>query len=56
MFLNVSQLMMEVSGAVREYRMDERVSLLNDSREHLVSGEVRLLKTTMSIWVTASSN
>jgi len=56
MFLNVSQLMMEVSGAVREYRMDERVSLLNDSREHLVSGEVRLLKTTMSIWVSASLN
>jgi len=54
MLLNVSQLLLEVSGSVREYRMDERIGLLDDSGEHLVSGEVRLLKTTRSIWVSAS--
>ena len=54
MLLNVSQLLKEPSGSVREYRMDERIGLLNDSREALVSGEVRLLKTISTIWVSAS--
>ncbi|MCH7801897.1 MAG: DUF177 domain-containing protein [Chloroflexi bacterium] len=56
MLLNVSQLLMEASGSVREYRIDERIGLLIGSEEDLVSGEVRLLKTTMSIWVSASLN
>ena len=54
MLLNVSQLLMEASGSVREYELDERIGLLDNSREDLVSGEVRLLKTTRSIWVSAS--
>ena len=53
MLLNVSQLLMEASGSVREYELDERIGLLDNSREDLVSGEVRLLKTTRSIWVSA---
>lgn len=54
MLLNVSQLLMEPSGSAREYRMDERLGLLDDSGEDLVSGEVMLLRTTKSIWVSAS--
>ena len=53
MLLNVSQLLMEASGSVREYELDERIGLLDNYREDLVSGEVRLLKTTRSIWVSA---
>jgi uncharacterized protein len=45
---------MEASGSVRKYELDERIGLLDNSREDLVSGEVRLLKTTRSIWVSAS--
>ncbi|MDP6713553.1 MAG: DUF177 domain-containing protein [SAR202 cluster bacterium] len=56
MLLNVSQLLMEASGSVREYQMDERIGLLDSSREDLVSGEVKLLKTTRSVWVSASFN
>ena len=54
MLLNVSQILMEASGSVREYQMDERIGLLNGSRKDLVSGEVRLLKTSRSIWLSAS--
>jgi len=54
MLLNVSQLLMDASGSVRECQMDEQIGLLDSSRKDLVSGEVRLLKTTRSIWVSAT--
>lgn len=54
MLLNVSQLLMEASGSLREYRVSEPVRLFAGSKEEKVLGEVRLLKTSKSIWVSAS--
>ena len=53
MVFNVARLLMESSGSTRQYQLDERISLVEDAEEQKVSGRVKLLRTTKSIWISA---
>jgi uncharacterized protein len=56
MELNVSQLLMQPSGSSREYHLDEVVNLTEDIRGARFQGRVNLLRTNMSVWVSAILN
>ena len=52
MHINVSQLMKEPSGSSRSVEVDESVSLESDVER--VRGTVRLMRTDLGVWVSAS--
>ncbi len=52
MHFNVSQLMREPSGSLREYDVDETITLA-DGVETDARGKVSLLKTDSGVWVSA---
>jgi uncharacterized protein len=49
MQINVSQLLKENVGAIREYEIDEEVDLLGEGNKSHIKGECRLLRTNRSI-------
>jgi len=51
MRMNVSQLLKELIGSVRHYKVNEVVDVAGDGNGHLVQGEVRLTRTDRSILV-----
>ncbi len=53
MELNVSQLLMQPSGASREYCLDDIVDIADDIGGVRIQGRVRLLRTNKSVWVSA---
>jgi len=48
---NVSQLLKEPIGSIRDYKVNEPVDVAGDGTGHLVQGEVRLTRTDRSILV-----
>ncbi len=54
MELNVSQLMMESSGSTREYILDETEHAVAMFAGAGIRGRVNLMRTSKSIWVSAS--
>jgi uncharacterized protein len=54
MELNVSQLLMEPSGASREYQLDDPLLLPDNHDAVRVLGTVAMLRTNKSIWVSAA--
>ncbi len=53
MYLNVSQLLRESSGANRSYQVDESLTLAEGTKA-TARGTVRLLRTDRGIWVSAA--
>ncbi|MCH8185783.1 MAG: DUF177 domain-containing protein [Chloroflexi bacterium] len=53
MYLNVSQLLRESSGANRSFQVDEPLTLAEGTKA-TVRGTVRLLRTDRGIWVSAA--
>jgi len=51
MRINVSQLLKEPIGSLRNYKVGEPVDVAGDGTGHLVQGEVRLMRTDRSILV-----
>jgi uncharacterized protein len=54
MQINVSQLLQEPIGALRDYRVSEVVDIKGDGAGSLVEGDCRLLRTQRSILATCS--
>jgi uncharacterized protein len=51
MQLNVSQLLQETVGSIREYEIDETAEIIDDGQEYQIQGQCRLLRTPRSILV-----
>ncbi|MCL0029326.1 DUF177 domain-containing protein [Dehalococcoidia bacterium] len=49
----MARLLMEPSGSVREFHLDERIGLAEDVEAQEVVGRVKLLRTNKSIWISA---
>ncbi len=49
MQINVSQLLQEPIGSVRDYRIDEAADIVNDGERHQISGECHLLRTRQGV-------
>lgn len=49
MQINVSQLLQEPIGSIREFKVDEAVDIFGDGKKYGVSGSCRLLRTQRSI-------
>ena len=56
MQINVSQLLQEPIGALREYEVSESVDIIGDGEGSPVEGDCRLLRTQRSILATCSLN
>ena len=54
MYLNVSQLLQEPSGAGRTIEIDDRVVLIEGKPATSITGVVALLRTDRGIWVSAT--
>ena len=54
MEMNVSQLLQGPIGATRKYQVSETVHIPVDDNDHLVQGEIRLLRTQRSVLVKAT--
>ena len=54
MELNVSQLLMEPSGASRRYDLDDSIDFVENFGSVSIRGSVNLLRTNKSIWVSAA--
>ena len=54
MQINVSQLLQEPIGALRDYKISEVVDIIGDGEGSLVEGDCRLLRTQRSILATCS--
>ena len=54
MEMNVSQLLQDPIGAMRKYQVSETVHIPVDDNDHLVRGEIRLLRTQRSVLVKAT--
>ena len=52
MQINVSQLLKEPIGSIRNYEMSEVVDITGNGNDSLVQGEVKLMRTDRSILVT----
>lgn len=53
MVINVARLLMEPSGSVREFHLDESIGLAGDVEAQKIVGRVKLLRTNKSIWISA---
>ena len=51
MQINISQLLKETFGTVRNYKINETIDIAGDGNERLVQGEVRLFRTPRGILV-----
>jgi len=51
MQINVSQLLQEPVGTIRDYRVNEIIDIAGDGKDCLVQGDIRLLRTNRSIVV-----
>lgn len=51
MQINVSQLLKETIGTVRNYKINETIDIAGDGNERLVQGEVKLFRTPRGILV-----
>ena len=54
MYFNVSQLMKEPSGSSRVFELDEELFSADEGESQRVKGVVKLLKTDMGVWVSAT--
>jgi uncharacterized protein len=54
MEINVSQLLQEPIGALREYDIDDQADILGDGKEYPVRGQCQLLRTRRGILVNCS--
>jgi uncharacterized protein len=51
--INVSQLLKEPVGSQRDYRLNDRVNIMENGGSNTVTGDVRLVRTNRSILVKA---
>ena len=51
MDMNVSQLLRDPIGSMREFQIDEKIDIVGDGKSHKIQGECSLLRTQRSILV-----
>jgi len=56
MQINVSQLLQEPIGAMRDYQVDEATDIIGDGKKYTVQGKCHLLRTQRSILVKCALN